>query len=565
MAAISAKMVRTTRDLTSRRIRSKIGKNGIRQVNLAQRTSIKEIGWFGKLWAKITSKVVEWGKSFAGWLWEGIGKFFSTFSFEKVAQFITSNWDSFWNFNWNISDSEIDQKMKILASQFIETTAGFLGNMAGKLVCGVLPTIGIAFINKAAAIHVAMTKGPQMLIEISSAFGSYVKQSFNLAMQAIAWQLFKHGRRAIKWFLNSSSGLAKALVELIPGGKDTIEKWGDEKGEEWSFGKKRRDAREKLPKEYNGTIQSIWNQDSSEEFWNEFSDNCKEAIILVAQGLDEYIALQRMEQNKQQQLVSAVIDNGGERFRIISSISNLQENIATTLAQTEILGNRDIGQFVGSGDIEEIPITTNLKIQLTFILYNYEKPPYWTRERRSKLQKTQIELPSVEREKITWEKLQKIFTTPNKSAFTKGNIKVTCTMTNGRKFSFFVNEDSKSDAERICKDLVSLTNEKIVYPILFEQRKGYGGKENAKRIKENKMYISEVKILNWELIDKFEQAKIDMGENSVLAMYKDPRKSKVKIPLYFEKKPTWVDDAIRTATRTSLEMKSISTPGKTPT
>ncbi|MGI0499398.1 hypothetical protein [Limnospira platensis] len=147
--------------------------------------------------------------------------------------------------------------------------------------------------------------------------------------------------------------------------------------------------------------------------------------------------MQRIEENRQQQLVNAVVENGGERFRLVSSLRNLQENVANVLAQTEILGNRDIGQFVGSGDISEVPNSSNLKIQLTFILYNYEKPPYWTKERRSKLQKTQIELPSVERHKIMWDKLQRIFTQPSKSAFTKGNIKVTCNIRNGRTFSFF--------------------------------------------------------------------------------------------------------------------------------
>ncbi|MDF2209564.1 hypothetical protein L1F28_12555 [Arthrospira platensis NCB002] len=61
-----------------------------------------------------------------------------------------------------------------------------------------------------------------------------------------------------------------------------------------------------------------------------------------------------------------------------------------------------------------------------------------------------------------------------------------------------------------------------MYPITFEERKGFGGRENAKRIKESKMYISEVKILNWELIDKFEQAKIDLGESSALAIVSRP-------------------------------------------
>ncbi|MDT9196224.1 MAG: hypothetical protein P5702_25715, partial [Limnospira sp. PMC 1291.21] len=85
-------MLRSTRSLSSRQTRSSIGRNGVRQVNLAQRTSTQEVGWFGKLWAKVTGKVVEWGKSFGGWLWEGITKFLSNFSFEKVARFITSNW-----------------------------------------------------------------------------------------------------------------------------------------------------------------------------------------------------------------------------------------------------------------------------------------------------------------------------------------------------------------------------------------------------------------------------------------------------------------------------------------
>ncbi|MGI0499584.1 hypothetical protein [Limnospira platensis] len=247
--------------MSSRQTRSSIGRNGVREVIFSRRTSTEEMGWFGKLWTKVTGKVVQWGKSFAGWLWEGLTKFFSNFSFEKVARFITSNWDSFWNFNWNISDEQIDKNMMNIANQFISTTAGFLGNMAGKLVCGVLPVAGLAFINKAAAMHIALSKGPEMLMEVSTAFGSYVKQSFGMAMKAIAWQLFKHGRRVVKMFLDKSpSTLATAIVSMVPGGKGTIEKWGDEKGEEWSFGKQRREAREKLPEKYDG----------DDERWGEF-------------------------------------------------------------------------------------------------------------------------------------------------------------------------------------------------------------------------------------------------------------------------------------------------------
>ena len=88
----------------------------------------------------------------------------------------------------------------------------------------------------------------------------------------------------------------------------------------------------------------------------------------------------------------------------MSSLRNLPENVTNAWAQTEILGNRDIGQFVGSGDFPEISTSANLKIQLTLVLYNYEKPPYWTKDRRSTLPKTQIELPSVSRDKITWDR-----------------------------------------------------------------------------------------------------------------------------------------------------------------
>ncbi|MFO7143564.1 hypothetical protein B9T16_20990 [Arthrospira sp. PCC 8006] len=103
----------------------------------------------------------------------------------------------------------------------------------------------------------------------------------------------------------------------------------------------------------------------------------------------------------------------------MSSLRNLPENVTNAWAQTEILGNRDIGQFVGSGDFPEISTSANLKIQLTLVLYNYEKPPYWTKNRRSTLQKTQIELPSVSRDKITWDRLQRIFTQPSQHLLKK--------------------------------------------------------------------------------------------------------------------------------------------------
>ena len=49
MVARTARMLRSTRSLSSHQTRSSIGRNGVRQVNLTQRTSTQEMGWFGKL------------------------------------------------------------------------------------------------------------------------------------------------------------------------------------------------------------------------------------------------------------------------------------------------------------------------------------------------------------------------------------------------------------------------------------------------------------------------------------------------------------------------------------
>ncbi|MGC9384891.1 MAG: hypothetical protein ACP5D6_09850 [Kosmotogaceae bacterium] len=524
--------------------RRRIGNNGIRTID---RSDIYEQRQNEQgFWAKI----LKWGKSFKNWLSSNVMNRNREVSFQEVAENGVATFQGLWEFNWDISDEQIDKTIIGLQGTLIDRTAGLLGNLAGKLLCGGLPILGIAMINRAAAVHIARTQGVQMLTELSEAFGDYIREVFKNYMRQKTWQAYKNVRRAIKSALLNDNPISKKIVSLIPGGKKTLEAWGDENVEDWSFQAQFQKQIEKLPEDYNGDASTIINQSSVQEFVDSFSDSCEDAIIAVAAGLDDFLGLQKLEEERDRQLVQTTIrpdGRDGEEITIVTSARNQVSGIADALNTHRMLESRDMGSYLGQ-PWDEIPITESLGIQLTFVFYNFEKPPYYSKKRRNELAKTQIVLPNVKRNMINWERLKNDF--GKISPFTKGSVKVTCNLSNGRHFAFYAK--SESDGRDMCEKLVEYTDQKIVYPIRFANHEGRGKNKKAQYIKRQKMYLAFVYVLNWEKINKFEEAKVSGTEEN----YKDPRKAKAKIIMHYDKKPSYVDDLIRQATRSSLELKS---------
>jgi len=537
-------IIRTRTRMRSYQTRQQHGQGGVRRIDRTQMTSTTQNS--NGLW----SKIVNWGKGIVNWAITKITEVISKINVTAITQWAIALFDGAWQFNWDISDEQIDKNIINLQGQLISQTAGLLGNTLGKIVCGALPTAAIAYFNQAAAIHIARTQGVGVLAELASAYGTFITGAyFNYQKQRL-WAAYKNVRKALKSALLSDNPISQKIVSVIPGGRATLQGWGDNKVEDWSFQSQRQKARNKLPEEWNGQLNTLWNQDSSEEFWDEFSDSCKDSLIALAQGIDDFIGLQKIQEQRDNQLVRTTVrpdGRDGEEITIFSRARDVFTNTVEVLNTRQLLENRDMGSYLGQ-PWDEIPITENIGIQLTLVFYNYEKPPYWTKERRKNLAKTEIVLPNVKKTMVDWDKLKNDF--GKSSPFTKGSIKGQVNLSNGRNFAFYAS--TENEIENTAKLLDSYLEPNIVYPIRFSNHKGRGQNPNTKYIETKKMYFSHFYILNWEKVNKY----IEYQQNGITGQYIDPRKKKVKVQMHLDQKPSYYDSLIREALKSSLEMNN---------
>lgn len=528
-------------NLQSRIRRSKIGSDGVRW--------IKRQDWYQSVQGFDFGKLLQRFAGFYGWLVQALLSPIPGINFVDLVQAGISLFKFVWNFNWDMSDEQIDKLIISMQGQIISQAAGLAGSTLGRLICGGAPVAAMLYINREAALHVMQSAFPEIIRDWCMQVGSFLRVSAASYARQWAYRVYKNGRKLIKAVLLGGGKIGDALLPLC-GGRKNVEAWGDAKVEDWSFRAQRQAARNKLPDEFNGQINTIWNQDSSDEFFDNFSDACEESLIAVAQGLDSYMAQRRTEEQRREQNVSVNIrpdGRDGEEILLISPRADVFQNVSDILENRQLIENRDMGAYMGE-PWDQVVITKEVGIQMTLVFYNYPAPPYWSKDRAPNLAKTEIRLPNIDRHKIDWTRIKDDF--GRSSPFFKGSVKGSVNLSNGRHFAFYA--DSDFDIEKITEKIERYfeVGVEIVYPIRFADHKGRGKNRHQKYIKPQKMYLAYMYLLNWETVNKYTEARLLGGTE-----FKDPRKKPCKIPMFFDKKPYWVDDEIRNALQTSLEVK----------
>jgi hypothetical protein len=188
-----------------------------------------------------------------------------------------------YNFNWNISDDQINQQQKAAMLNFYTVVGGALGESLAGLVCG---AGSIKFVQSLRVAPAALAK-VQMLMEFSGGpdgfekSGEFIQESvealFPIVQQGTRTMLrigfleaYQNVRRLIK-----AAAKLPGIAQILPNQWDkAIESWGS--GEAWTFKKKVEDAIEALPE---GVEQF------TEEFYEEFLERCREVSLQVANSV----------------------------------------------------------------------------------------------------------------------------------------------------------------------------------------------------------------------------------------------------------------------------------------
>jgi hypothetical protein len=263
--------------LVSRVARKKSTGGGIRKINplkgLAQKDKdfLSTVfgglgGFFNSLFATVVSGL------FKGIAW----------TFTELWSLIVATVQFAINFNWNITDAEIDQQILSNFNRLGSVYGGFFGQAFGWLGCGALPGAVIMYFNQALGMYVLKEVGEEALGELASSLAQVVKATFNALVQSAVLFIYKNVRNLFRESeLEMRNRLAEKGLKI-----SEIQKAVDERNKPWVAAQKIENKIESIPNQFL--------QNFTEEFVDEIGESCIEAGYVVAGSLDRYFAEQKV-------------------------------------------------------------------------------------------------------------------------------------------------------------------------------------------------------------------------------------------------------------------------------
>lgn len=229
----------------------------------------------------IVSGAFKFGASLLSAVWKGLG--FIGFSFSALFGQIQRGTLFIWNFNWNISDTQINEQIKSAEIALAASKGSLVGTSLGFIVCGLIPAATIAVFNEALALYIIKEVGEEAVDEIASNLSTLINLQFQQMVRQTFFSLFKNFRTL---FRGAASIFADGMVTLGQFNRADVEKAKKNRNEPFSFSGLK-DAQ--IDAISNPIDKAYW-----EGVWDEFQDACIEAGFIVANSADSFFALQKM-------------------------------------------------------------------------------------------------------------------------------------------------------------------------------------------------------------------------------------------------------------------------------
>lgn len=375
--------------LESETTRNSIGNNGVRKfnTNLTSPDKDDDGGILGWIW--------NGGKQLVGWLLSEAGKFLS-FSLTTLWGWVTSTLQYLWNFNWNISDSEIDNQIKQKWAALSGMLGGALGNFIGYLGCGVVPGATMFAFNEPLGAYVLANVAEEMADEFLANLGAICRYTLQVATQSLILWSFKNTRK----FLKANPAILTTFF-----GDDAaklLQSWGATGSKPWSFAI----ATESAIKSIGNDVVENFVEELLEEAW----EGCVEAGYVVANSTDSYLAAEKLKQKHipvlgKDKYVEIKPDRSIDNQRIVLAGPEqvLKSGIVNTLTNYQLMQDKDIGAFVGA-PIDDYLRTRPQTVRILIQFFNTPQPP-WSRGTTRRVSATYA-IPDINPAKIEWEELK---------------------------------------------------------------------------------------------------------------------------------------------------------------
>lgn len=517
------------RELTSRTIRTRLTQNstfpGFREIlGSNTRDNGQPLSFFDrlKIFGGGTVKVVGW---IVGKVLGGVG-----FTFTALWGLMVQATTFIYNFDWNISDQQIDARFEMLKLMMAGYAGELAGNAMGYLACGVLPSAAIMAFNEPLGYYLLREVGEEALDEFSENLAAFLTITFRSLAASLAYSSFKNVRKAIKLFTSTSNPKGRRMVQSLFGNRlvQSIDQWGEKGSKPWSF---RIAVEEKIER-----IKNPFLQEFVEEFYDEFKDSCVEAGYVVANSLDRWVVEQELIRQEQERARSVVElqpnrNNPEESFIFYGDRHQIQTQALNAINNYNVMESRDVGAWVGT-PLDESITKPHKKIALKILLRSAVRPPFKNAD-GSNAKRTQIEIPNVNRSKLDWKKIKRAVGGLN--GYLWGNFLVIAQLDDGNKITFYAN--SVIEGEKILENLLEFTNAELqTLNINEEKRQGARKKYDKLYKKTTRVYPAFVVIIN-----QLQVLTEDAGRATTKG-YKDHRQ--FKFPLYVDDKPIDFEESV---------------------
>lgn len=291
------------------------------------------------------------------WVWNALTRF-GYWLIEPGLQFwgarIVDAVNLFWSiqqaishFNWNASDEELDQQINASITSLSARLGGFLGKSAGYLIAGGGSIAAIWVFNESLGSYLLKEAAPELIDELVTDFAALARLTAQQAINIAGINLFKQGRRFIKWYAEFYNGYIPSEVS------DAIRNWGKKGSQPWSFSGQLENFIEAIP---DGALKA-----GVEEFNDEFWDALREASYVIAQGADAWIAQQQLSNTVANPLgqmryveITPNRANPDEKIILAGDEELLQQQITATIAEAQVLADKDVGVVYNSNPNQQL-------------------------------------------------------------------------------------------------------------------------------------------------------------------------------------------------------------------
>ena len=408
-----------------------------------------------------------------------------------------------WNFNWNITDEELDQQYAALFNQLGGQLGGTLGGLVGGLVCG-SAVVGAEVLsqrllqyNDATALRLIVDQGEEVLDELYDNLRGLSYTLGRMALNAAFVKLFKSFRRGIKTlFQNPDSWQSRALRNVFGDGiNEVVSRWGNKGEKPWSFALATENIIEQIPNPFFRNL--------AEEFVEEFLEACRNSFYIAANTWEQAAIAPELILG-QQRVVEITPDRERENEKIIIGGNEklLKPLIVQTVQQERSLANRDVGIVLGQ-QMEQLAF--NLKgidtpqVDIIIRYYSQKQPPF------SRNYKTAddflVKVPQVVRGRLDWERVKNA--AGGRSGYLAGGNRLVAHLgqkSNGLEVDTLeIWCGAEDEGQDLARTLVQLTDLEILWFEYIKQDRG-GTHGLWRWIDPIKVYPAHLTVINYEKI-----------------------------------------------------------------